>query len=409
MPKLTQAALRRLIKKSGRHSDGGGLYFRAIGGGKAYFVYRYRHGGKEREVSLGPFPELTLADARAKHADLRKRVLNDKADPLADKRAARTAPTAVPTFGDVADAYIETHEATWRNAKHRYQWRQTLTNYCGPIRLKPVDQITTTDVLAVLEPLWSRAPETASRLRGRIQAVLDAAQAHGHIADDEANPARWKGHLNKLLPRPAKLSRGHQKALPYADVPGFVQRLRASDNMEALALEFLILTATRTNETLGAQWCEVDLENATWTIPPWRMKTGEAFSVPLPDRAIAILTEARSRARQEPGPDSFVFFGAVPKKPLSNMALAMILRRMDVDATSHGFRSSFRTSCSDVAHVPFEVAEACLSHKIGSAVSRAYARSDMLERRRPAMSQWAACLDGERRSVTVVPFADKRR
>jgi integrase len=336
-------------------------------------------------------------------------VLNDKADPLADKRAARTARTAVPTFGDVADAYVETHEATWRNAKHRYQWRQTLTDYCGPIRLKPVDQIATADVLAVLKPLWSRAPETASRLRGRIQAVLDAAQAHGHIADDKANPARWKGHLDKLLPRPAKLSRGHQKALPYADVPGFVHRLRASDNMAALALEFLILSATRTNETLGAQWGEVDLVNAIWTIPPSRMKTGDAFSVPLPDRTIAILAGARSRARKEPGPDSFVFFGAVPKKPLSNMALAMILRRMGVDATSHGFRSSFRTWCSDVAHVPFEVAEACLSHKIGSAVSRAYARSDMLERRRPVMSQWAAFLDDERGSATVVPFVDKRR
>jgi integrase len=409
MPKLTQAALRRLIKKPGRHSDGGGLYFRAIGGGKAYFVYRYRHGGKEREMSLGPYPELGLADARVKHADLRNRVLSDRADPLADKRAASTAPTAVPTFGDVADTYVETHEATWRNAKHRYQWRQTLTDYCGPIRLKPVDQIATADVLVVLKPLWSRAPETASRLRGRIQAVLDAAQAHGHIADDKANPARWKGHLDKLLPQPAKLSRGHQKALPYADVPGFVQRLRASDNMGASALEFLILTATRTNETLGAQWCEVDLENATWTIPPSRMKTGDAFSIPLPDRAIAILTEARSPARKEPGPDSFVFFGAVPRKPLSNMALAMILRRMGLDATAHGFRSSFRTWCSDVAHVPFEVAEACLSHKIGSAVSRAYARSDMLERRRPVMAQWAAFLDGDAETAKLVPIAQGGR
>ena len=169
------------------------------------------------------------------------------------------------------------------------------------------------------------------------------------------------------------------------------------------------MTATRTNETLGAQWCEIDLENATWTIPPSRMKTGDAFSVPLPDRTIAILAGARSQARKEPGPDSFVFFGAVPKKPLSNMALAMILRRMDVGATAHGFRSSFRTWCSDVAHVPFEVAEACLSRKIGSAVSRAYARSDMLERRRPVMAQWAAFLDDERGSATVVPFVDKRR
>jgi hypothetical protein len=161
MPKLTQAALRRLIKKTGRHSDGGGLYFRVIGEGKAYFVYRYRVGGKEREASLGPFPELTLAEAREKHAAMRKRVVVDRADPLPDKRGAKSvqAVTAVPTFGDMADAYVHTHEA-WRNAKHRYQWRQTLTDYCGPIRGLPVDQIATADVLTVLKPLWTRAPET---------------------------------------------------------------------------------------------------------------------------------------------------------------------------------------------------------------------------------------------------------
>jgi Arm DNA-binding domain len=220
MAKLTLAALRRLIKKTGRHSDGGDLYFRVIGEGKAYFVYRYRVGGKERETSLGPFPELTLAEAREKHAELRKSVVVDKADPIADKRAAKTVPpSAAPTFGAMADQYIETHEATWRNAKHRYQWRQTLTDYCGPIRGLPVDQIATADVLAVLTPLWSRAPETASRLRGRIQTVLEAAQALGHIAEDKACPARWRGHLDHLLPRPPKLSRGHQKALPTPTCP----------------------------------------------------------------------------------------------------------------------------------------------------------------------------------------------
>ena len=396
MTKLTQAALRRLIKKTGRHSDGGGLYFRVIGEGKAYFVYRYRVGGKERETSLGPFPELTLAEAREKHAELRKSVVVDKADPIADKRAAKTVPpSAAPTFGAMADQYIETHEATWRNDKHRWQWRQTLTDYCCPIRGLPVDQIATADVLAVLKPLWSRAPETASRLRGRIQTVLEAAQALGHIAEDKACPARWRGHLDHLLPRPAKLSRGHQKALPYGDVPAFVKRLRSSDGMAPLALEFLILTATRTGETLGAQWREIDLDNAIWTIPPDRMKTGDVFSVPLSERALAILADARRMAHKEPTADSFVFFSVIPKRPLSNMALAMLLRRMNVDATAHGFRTSFRTWCSDVAHVPFEIAEACLSHRIGSAVSRAYARSDMLERRRPVMAAWQGYVDGE--------------
>jgi integrase len=405
MPKLTQAALRRLIKKTGRHSDGGGLYFRVIGEGKAYFVYRYRVDGREREASLGPFPDLKLAEAREKHAALRKRVVVDRTDPLAEKRGAKImqAVKAVPTFGDMADAYVQTHEATWRNAKHRYQWRQTLTDYCGAIRGLPVNEIATADVLTVLKPLWDRAPETASRLRGRIQTVLEAAQALGHIAEDKANPARWKGHLDKLLPKPAKLSRGHQKAVPYGDVPAFVKRLRSSNGMAALALEFLILTATRTNETLGAQWREIDLDNAIWTIPPDRMKTGDAFSVPMSERAVAILADARRRARKEPTPDSFVFLGARPRQPLSSMALAMRMRRMDADATPHGFRTSFRTWESDIARTPFEVAEAALSHRVGSAVSRAYARSDMLERRRPVMDEWQGYIDGKD-ATDVVPL-----
>ena len=403
MPKLTQAALKRLIKKTGRHSDGGGLYFRVIGEGKSYWIYRYRVRGKEREASLGPFPDLSLAEAREKHAAMRKSVVVDKTDPLAEKRRMKTVrgAAASPTFGDMADAYVQTHEATWRNAKHRYQWRQTLTDYCGPIRGLPVGQIATAEVLMVLKPLWDRAPETASRLRGRIQTVIEAAQALGHIPEDKANPARWRGHLDHLLPKPTKLSRGHQKALPYGDAPAFVKRLRSSDGMAALALEFLILTATRTGETLGAQWREIDLDNAIWTIPPDRMKIGDVFSVPLSERALAILDGARRAARKEPTDDSFVFVGVIPKRPLSNMALAMLLRRMNVGATAHGFRTSFRTWCSDVAHAPFEVAEACLSHRIGSAVSRAYARSDMLERRRPIMQAWADFLTDETAAKVV--------
>jgi integrase len=411
IPKLTQAALRRRIKKPGRYADGGGLYFRVIGEGKAYFVYRYWVDGREREASLGPYPELSLKNARETHAALRARVVKDKADPIAEKRAAKTvqATTALLTFGVMADLYIETHQGTWRNAKHRYQWKQTLTDYCRPIRDKPVDGIDTADVLAVLKPLWARAPETASRLRGRIQSVLDAAQALGHIPEDKANPARWKGHLAKLLPRPAKLSRGHQKALPYGDVPAFVKLLRSSNGMAALALEFLILTATRTGETLGAQWREIDLDAATWTVPASRMKTGDAFSVPLSERAVAIIADARRVARKEPTADGFVFPGVIPKRPLSNMALAMLMRRMDVDATAHGFRTSFRTWCSDVAHVTFEVGEACLSHRVGSAVSRAYSRSDMLERRWPVMAQWAAFLDGEAEIAAKIVSIGARR
>jgi integrase len=205
------------------------------------------------------------------------------------------------------------------------QRRQTLTDYCGPIRMKPVNEIATADVLAVLKPLWARAPETASRLRGRIESVLDGARALGHIPEDKANPARWKGHLDHLLAPPKKLGvRGHHKAMPYDQLPEFVKRLRASDNMAALALEFLVLTATRTSETINATWQEFDLQAAVWSIPPGRMKTNDAFSVPLSERAVAILADAQRMARKESTAASFVFFGVIPKRPLSNMALSML-------------------------------------------------------------------------------------
>jgi integrase len=262
----------------------------------------------------------------------------------------------------------------------------------------------------VLKPLWDRAPETASRLRGRIQTVLDAAQAHGHIAEDKANPARWKGHLDHLLAPPKKLGvRGHHKAMPYDHLPEFVKRLRASDNMAALALEFLILTATRTGETLGMQWDEIDRDNAVWVVPSTRMKTGEAFSVPLSDRAAKIIAEAHRAARKPPTGDSFVFFGVIPKRPLSNMALSMLMRRMNATETVHGFRTSFRTWASEIGHVEFEIAESCLSHRVGNAVSRAYNRSNLLERRRPVMASWANYVEGEADAKVVAINGRRKR
>ncbi len=292
----------------------------------------------------------------------------------------------------MADDYVATHEGAWRNSKHRWQWTQTLTQHCGPIRDMPVDQIGTADILAVLKPIWAKTPETASRLRGRIESVIDAARALGHILEDKANPARWKGHLDHLLPKRAKLTRGHHKALAFGDIPELVKRLRTvqAGNGAALALEFLILTATRTGETLGMQWDEIDLPNAVWTIPPGRMKTGDEFLVPLSDRALDILRTLEAKRGQNP----FVFPGR-PMRALSNMACAMLLRRLGVDATVHGCRTSFRTWASDVAHAEFEIAELCLSHRIGSAVSRAYNRTTMLERRRPLMCAWADFVTGK--------------
>ena len=282
MANFTPPVLRGLLKKPGRHPDGQakGLYFRAVGDGKAYWVYRYRVAGREREMSLGPYPEVKLADARAKHAGLRAMILN-KSDPLAHKRAATsTTPSTKPTFGAMADDYVATHEGAWRNIKHRWQWSQTLTQHCAAIRDMPVDQIATADVLAVLRPLWSSTAETASRLRGRIESVINAARALGHIPEDKANPARWKGHLDHLLAKQNRLSRGHHKALAYADLPEFVKRLREvqAGNTAALALEFLILTATRTSETLNATWDEIDFETATWTVPKERMKMQQGTS-----------------------------------------------------------------------------------------------------------------------------------
>ena len=389
MANFTPPVLRGLLKKPGRHPDGQakGLYFRAVGDGKAYWVYRYRVAGREREMSLGPYPETTLEQARAKHAVVRAQVLN-KSDPLAGKHNANASPasSAKPTFGVMADEFVATHEGGWRNPKHRWQWTQTLTSYCAPIRDMPVDQIGTDDILAVLKPLWTRAPVTGSRLRGRIEKIIDAARALGHIDRDRANPARWKGHLELLLPKPMKLARGHHKALAYADTPAFVQRLRSvqAGNAAALALEFLILTATRSGETLNATWDEINFDAATWTVPKERMKINAIFDVPLSDRALDILRALEANRGKNP----FVFAGR-PQRPLSNMALAMLLRRMGVDFTVHGFRTSFRTWCSDVAHAEFEVAEQCLSHRVGNDVSRSYNRTSMLERRRPIMTAWA--------------------
>jgi hypothetical protein len=297
--------------------DGGFIF----GDGKAYWVYRYRVAGREREMSLGPYPETTLEKARAKHAVARAQVLN-KSDPLANRRNANASPasSAKPTFGVMADEFVATHEGGWRNSKHRWQWTQTLTSYCAPIRDKPVDQIGTDDILAVLKPLWTRAPVTGSRLRGRIEKIIDAARALGHIDRDSANPARWRGHLELLLPKPAKLARGHHAAMPYADISAFVQRLRSvqAGNTAALALEFLILTASRSGETLGAQWEEIDFDKGVWTIPPGRMKTNEPFSIPLSDRALTILRTLDLTRGKNP----FVFPGR-PQRPLSNMALAI--------------------------------------------------------------------------------------
>ena len=243
----------------------------------------------------------------------------------------------------------------------------------------------------MLEPIWNDKPETASRLRGRIEAVLAAAQVKGWINVDKPNPARWKNWLDQTLAPPKKLGvRGHHAAMKYTDLPAFWARLSETPGVAARALMFLILTATRTTETLGAQWDEINFRAETWLIPKERMKTGEAFSVPLSEAALRILADQMGHRGKNPH-----IFAGRPREPLSGMAMAMLLSRMGESVTVHGFRTSFRTWCSDIAHVEFEVAESCLSHRVGSAVSRAYARSDMLDRRRPIMAAWANYVEGK--------------
>jgi integrase len=304
-------------------------------------------------------------------------------NPIEAKRQAAMIEAGKPTFGTVADALMAAKESEWRNPKHRAQWRMTLETYAAPLWPRPVDEIDTAAVLAVLKPLWQAKPETASRLRGRIEAVLDAAKAQGHRSGE--NPAAWRGHLAHLLPKRGKLTRGHHAAMAYADVPAFVAQLREREALAALALEFCILTAARSGEVLGARWSEVDLVAKVWTVPAERMKATREHRIPLSDRAVAILEKlAEARAGE------LVFPGQRANKPLSTMAMEMVLRRMKIEgATVHGFRSAFRDWAGNETHFPREVAEAALAHVIGDKAEQAYRRGDALEKRCGLMEAWS--------------------
>jgi integrase len=376
--KLTDVSV-KAERKPGRHSDGGGLYLNVSStGGKSWLFMWVPPGRKRREMGLGAYPTVTLAKARAKAAACRATV-EAGGDPLADKDKE-----AEPTFAEASDRYIASIESEWRNAKHKYQWEQTLgPSYCAAIRDKRVSEIDTSDVLKVLTPIWGEKNETAARLRGRIERVLDYSRVKGWR--DGENPARWRGHLRNTLPKRQKLQRGHLPAMPYAKVPAFLQRIRGAEALAARALEFTILTATRSGEVLGATWSEIDLDRKVWSIPKERMKAGQAHSVPLSGRAVELLS-----ALKEAATGDYVFPGEKSGKPLSNMSMAMFMRRLKVtDVTVHGFRSSFRDWCGDATTFPRELAEAALAHHVGSEVERAYRRADALEKRRKLMQAWA--------------------
>ncbi|MBM1175030.1 tyrosine-type recombinase/integrase [Microvirga arabica] len=369
------------LTKPGRHSDGGGLYLNITASGARSWVFMWKADGKRREMGLGPLRDVALAKARERAAEVRQK-LADGLDPI----AARDNKPQVMTFGEAADALIESMSSSWRNEKHRAQWKMTLTVYCEPLRAKPVTEIGTEEVLKVLQPLWTAKPETASRLRGRMERVFDFARARGQGAGE--NPARWRGHLDAVLPKRARLTRGHHKAMPFDEVPAFMVKLREREGIAPRALEFAILTAARSGEVFGALWNEFDLEAGVWTVPASRMKAGREHRVPLSSRAVEILREMQQKRLSD-----LVFPGMKPGRPLSVMALEMVLRRMKVDVTVHGFRSAFRDWAGERTHFPREVAEAALAHLVGDAVERAYRRGDALEKRRKLMDAWADFLE----------------
>jgi integrase len=365
--------------KPGKYGDGGGLQLAVSPSGARKWVLRYMRQGVPREMGLGGYPEVSLAVAREKALEGR-RLARIGVDPIAERRKDR----GVPTFSELADEIADQLSKGFRNEKHKAQWKMTLTVYAEPLRAKPVDKIETADVLAVLRPIWQKKPETASRLRGRIERVLNAAKAKGHRTGE--NPAAWRGHLENLLPKQGKLTRGHHAALPYVEVPAFVAKLREREAVAAMALEFAILTAARSGEVLGAKWGEIDFNTKVWSIPPERTKAAREHRVPLSKPALAILKKLDAAKVSD-----FVFPGQRAGKPLSVMALDMVLRRMGIGhATVHGFRSGFRDWAGNETHFSRELAEHALAHVIGDKAEQAYRRSDALEKRRKLMDAWAA-------------------
>lgn len=364
--------------KPGKYSDGGNLYLIVTPQGTRKWVLRYTWRGKAKEMGLGSVGSVPLADARQKASDARKLVAQG-INPI----EARKRDRGIPAFAEMADEVREALSAGFRNDKHKAQWKSTLATYAAPLNAMPVDSITTDDILAALKPIWTTKPETASRVRGRIEKVLDAAKAKGFRTGE--NPARWRGHLDHLLPRPLKLTRGHHAALPYEEIAAFITKLKQREALAAIALELCILTAARSGEILGMRWSEVDLDKAIWTVPGARMKAGREHRVPLSSRAMSILKELQPVSEGE-----FVFTGRDRNKPLSAMAMEMVLRRMKIEnATVHGFRSSFRDWAGNVSSFPREVTETALAHVIGDKAEQAYRRGDALEKRRKLMEAWA--------------------
>ena len=391
MGKLNALKVKSLTKP-GRYGDGKNLWLQVRGPEQRSWLFRFTIAGKQQEMGLGPADIVSLAEAREAALEARK-LLHTGVNPL-DRRQGKKAEQAAEkaaavTFRVVGGMYIAAHEATWRNAQHRYQWRQTLDSYVYPIMGDmPVASVKTGEVMRAIEPLWTTKPETAARVRGRIETILDYAKARGWRSGD--NPARWRGHVANLLPKRAKVQAvTHHAALAWKDVSAFMAMLHLEDGTAALALRFTILCAARTTEAIEAQWSEIDLEAGVWTIPSNRMKAGREHRVPLSAGAVAVL---RGMLPAKPDADGgYVFPGGKPGAALSNMAMTALLRRMGrKDITVHGFRSTFRDWCGEATSHPREIAEAALAHTLKDKTEAAYQRGDLLEKRRLMMRDWAS-------------------
>src|SRR6516164_3280375 len=383
-------------KRPGMYADGGGLYLRVTHNGTKNWVFRFMLNGRPRWMGVGPLHIIGLAEARNRAAAFRLQ-RHDGVDPIerrrADRLQGRLDAAKEVTFKECAARYIASHRAGWRNPKHAAQWQATLATHAEPvIGGLSAQAIDTALVLKVLEPIWTTKPETAGRVRGRIESILDWAKVRGYRAGE--NPARWRGHLDKLLPPRSKVRRvEHHAALPYAELPGFLASLREQESIAARALEFAILTAARTGEVIGARWGEMDLLDKTWTLIAARMKSGRQHRVPLSASALAILKEMQAHRHAD---DAFVFLGGKQGRPLRNMAFLMLLRRMGRgNVTAHGFRSSFRDWAAERTNFPAEVAEMALAHTVSDKTVAAYNRSDLFDKRRRLMQAWADFLTKE--------------
>jgi integrase len=405
---LTPKRIAKLLKKPGRHHDGHGLYLQVAAPTSASWLLRFMRDGRERWLGLGPLRLVGLKEARIRARDEQRKLKIDGIDPVEDKKAAKAARALAAakamTFVDAAKAYHLQHEAKWRNAKHSAQFLSTLKAYAFPIGNLPVAAIDTGLVLKCIEPIWQTKTETASRVRGRIESVLDWATVRGYRTGD--NPARWKGHLAEVLPSRGQIAKvEHHAALPWRELPTFMSELRTREGSAARALEFAILTAARTGEVIGALWSEIDFETATWVVPAGRMKGSREHRVPLSARAVELLQDLP----REDG-DEHVFLGAQRGGGLSNMALAAVLKRMGRgQITVHGFRSTFRDWAAETTNFPNHVVEMALAHVVGDRVEAAYRRGDLLTKRRQLAEAWTRfCTSPPVVGGTVVPLRGVR-